>query len=225
MDKKFKLLISMITKGLLGFLLLGGLLFGCAGSLSYKRAWLFIIALLVLMLIMGMVLLLKYPDTLERRMKSREKEQAQRGSVTYIGLCFLLSFTLAGLDFHFGWTKLPFVLSAAALLIMISGYVVYSAVILQNAYASRVVEVEQGQKLISTRLYAVVRHPMYLATLLVFLPIPLILGSYITLIPMLAFPAGLVLRIKNEETVLMKGLEGYEKYMKQTKYRLLPFIW
>lgn len=225
MNKKSKLLTNMVVKGLLGFLLLGLPLFGAAGSLRYMNAWLLIAALFSLMLAMSTLLLLKYPETLERRLKAKEKESAQKGYVSLIGFLFLASFILAGLDYRFQWTRVPFGASLCALLLMCLGYGLFAATILQNAYASRVVEIQKDQTVVTTGLYAVVRHPMYLACLLVFPAMPLILGSYIALLPMLLLPIGLILRINNEEAMLRADLSGYEAYMQKTKYRLIPFIW
>lgn len=225
MKKKIQLLINMIVKGILGFSLLSLLLFGCAGTLHYTNAWVLVISLFIVMLTMGMVLLIKYPETLERRLKAKESETAQKGYIAIIGILFLASFVLAGLDYRFHWTELSFAASMVALIAMFIGYGLYCVVILQNAYASRVVEVQKDQVVISTGLYAVVRHPMYLACLLLFLSMPFVLGSYVALIPMLILPIVLVLRIKNEETILMSGLRGYSEYVQKTKYRLIPYIW
>jgi protein-S-isoprenylcysteine O-methyltransferase Ste14 len=225
MNKKAQLLIRMLVKGILGFLLLGIPLFGCAGTLHYANAWVFISSLCTLMLIMGLILLIKYPETLERRLKAKESETAQKGYVVLIGISFLASFALAGFDYRFGWSKAPFAVSAAAWIIMLIGYILYCMVVFQNSYASRVVEIQKGQIVISTGLYAVVRHPMYFSALLLFLSMPLVLGSYIALIPMLVFPVALVLRIRNEEAVLMSGLDGYSAYAQKTKYRLIPYLW
>ncbi len=225
MGKKTKLLIQMILKGLSGFIILGLLLLGSGGSLVYPRAWLLMGVLFSLMLAMGLLLLFKHPATLERRLRAKERERTQRGYVSLFGLLFLLCFILAGLDYRFGWSRTPLWLSLAALVVMVLGYALFGATILQNAYASRVVEVQAGQAVISTGLYAVVRHPMYLACLLLFPAMPLVLGSYIALLPMLLLPLGLVLRIRNEEAVLLAGLEGYREYTQKTKYRLLPYIW
>ena len=224
MNKK-QLLVNMIIKGLSGFFLLGVILFGMAGTLRYWNGWLLIVPLLLLMLAMGTLLLAKYPQTLERRLKAKENENAQKRYISLIGLLFLASFILAGLDYRFHWTSVPFAISLIALLVMCLGYILFAATILQNAYASRVVEVQECQTVIRTGLYAVVRHPMYLACLLLFPAMPLVLGSYIALIPMLFFPIGLVLRIKNEEAMLCAELKGYTAYMQKTKYRLIPFIW
>ena len=225
MDGKTRLLLNMLVKGIFGFALIGLPLFACAGTLDYVNAWMLIASLFVLIMTMGFVLLFKYPQTLEKRLKSRESERAQRSSIAVMGVLFLASFVLAGLDHRFGWTRISLTGSVIALIILFFGYGMFAAVILQNSYASRVVEIQENQVVISTGLYAAVRHPMYLACLLVFLPMPIILGSFIALIPMLVFPVALVRRIRNEESVLASGLPGYAEYMKKTKYRLIPYIW
>lgn len=225
MNKKTRLLIRMILKGGLGILLLGLPLFGCAGTLHYPNAWVFIISLCLLMLAMGLTLLVRYPEILEKRLKAKEPKTAQKGYVLLVGILFLASFALAGFDYRFGWSKMPVAASAAAWIIMLLGYVLYAVVILQNSYASRVVEIQKGQVVVSTGLYGLVRHPMYFAALLLFLAMPFVLGSYIALIPMLVFPVAMVLRIRNEEAVLMAGLEGYAAYAQKTRYRLIPYIW
>lgn len=225
MNAKFQLLVNMLFKGVLGFSLLGLLLFSSAGTVHYQRAWLFLAVLAILMLAMGLVLLVKHPETLERRLKSKEERPAQKIGVAITGTLFVSSFIVAGLDYRFGWSKMPNVVSYAGLVVMLAGYVLYSVVIFQNSYASRVVEIEKEQTLITTGLYAVVRHPMYSAALAVFLPVPLVLGSYAALFPMLAFPVSLFFRVKDEELMLMSGLKGYSDYVKKTRYRLIPFIW
>lgn len=222
---KVKLLLSMITKGLLGFLLLGALLFGTAGSFDYPYAWALIITLFTLMMLTGILLFAKYPETLERRLKAKEKETAQKWYVSVIGILYLLSFIVAGLDYRFKWLTIPGWCAVTALALMAAGYVMFVMVILQNAYASRVVEVQEGQSVISTGLYSLVRHPMYLACLLVFLPMPVALGSALAFIPMAAFPVSLVLRIRDEERILIACLPGYLEYTQKTKCRLIPFVW
>ncbi|MEA5014907.1 MAG: isoprenylcysteine carboxylmethyltransferase family protein [Candidatus Limiplasma sp.] len=225
MKEKTPLLVKMIVKGLLGFLLLGLPIFAGAGSFRVPNAWLLILSLFIPMMTMGMVLLVKYPETLEKRLKAKESQKEQKGYIAVMGLLFLASFVLAGLDHRFGWSNMPLWGSLAALAVMLLGYGLFCAVILQNAYASRVVEIQKDQVLISGGLYALVRHPMYLACLLLFLSMPLVLGSYVALLPMLIFPVTLVLRIKNEEVVLLAGLEGYAQYTRRTRYRLIPYLW
>lgn len=225
MNKRLHLLVSMMTKGLCGFLMLGLLLFGCAGSLQYINAWMLLASLFVLMSTMGTFLLIKYPETLEKRLQAKEQETAQKGYISIIGILFVVSFALSGLNYRFQWTEMPLAISAFALITVFIGYGLFGAVMLQNSYASRTVEVQKDQVVVSTGLYAVVRHPMYFACLILFLPMPLVLGSYFALLPMLAFPIGLILRIKNEEAILITGLKGYSEYMQKTKYRLIPYIW
>jgi protein-S-isoprenylcysteine O-methyltransferase Ste14 len=222
---KTKLLTEMLVKGLSGFAMMGLLLFGCAGSIRFTNAWLMILLFAALMLAMGVYLLAKKPELLEKRMNTRETQNAQKRYVVLIALIFIASFALAGFDYRYQWSKAPFAMSIVAALFMIFGYVLYVVVIIQNAYASRVVEVQKEQTVIETGLYSVVRHPMYLAMLILFLAVPFVLGSYISVVPMAILPIGLVLRIKNEELVLVEGLDGYVAYTQKTKYRLIPFIW
>lgn len=220
-----KLILSALTKFIFGLILIGVMLFLPAWTLDYPGAWLFIALLFVPMLIMGVVLAVKAPSLLEKRLNNKEKEKAQRGVVALSGLMFPLGFVLSALDFRFGWSSVPLwaVITASALFLV--GYAAYAEVMRENAYLSRTVEMQQGQTVISTGLYGVVRHPMYLATLLMFLPMPLILGSLWGLIPFLLYPVVIVIRILNEEKILTEGLEGYAEYKTKVKYRLIPFIW
>ena len=220
-----KLLLSALTKLVFGFILVGLLLFLPAWTLDYFGAWLFLGVLFLPMLIMGTVMLIKSPALLEKRLQNKEKEAAQRGVVALSGLAFIGSFVLSALDFRFGWSPVPLWLTLSAAVIFLAGYGLYAEVLRENAYLSRIIEVQEGQKVISTGLYGVVRHPMYLATLLMFLPIPLILQSFWGLIPMAIYPVVIVVRILNEEKVLESGLAGYKEYKKKVKYRLIPFIW
>ena len=220
-----KLLISGLTKLIFGFVLIGLLLFLPAGTLHYFGAWLFLGVLFVPMLIMGAVMLLKAPALLEKRLKNKEKEATQRGVVALSGLAFLGGFLISAFDFRFSWSTVPLWLTVAAAVIFLAGYGIYAEVMRENAYLSRTIEVQEGQKVIDTGLYGIVRHPMYFATLLMFLPIPLILQSFWGLIPMALYPLVIVIRILNEEKVLEEGLEGYSEYMNKVRYRLIPFIW
>ena len=209
----------------MGLLLVGALLFLPAGTLSYPGAWLFLGLLFVPMLLLGTVLLLKSPDLLRKRLNHREKESTQKGVVALSGLMFPIGFVLSALDFRFGWSHVPLWLTAVASALFLLGYAAYAEVMRENAYLSRTVEIQEGQTVISTGLYGVVRHPMYLATLLMFLPLPLILGSFWGLIPFAAYPLIIAIRIQNEEKILIEGLAGYADYKKKVKYRLIPFIW
>ena len=220
-----KLLISGLTKLILGIVLIGLLLFLPAQTFHYFGAWLFLGVLFVPMLIMGAVMLIKAPDLLEKRLQNKEKEATQRGVVAFSGLMFLGGFLLSAFDFRFGWSSVPMWLTLSASVIFLAGYGMYAEVMRENAYLSRTVEVQEGQKVISTGLYGIVRHPMYLATLLMFLPMPLILQSFWGLIPLAIYPVVIAIRILNEERVLGEALDGYTEYKKTVKYRLIPFIW
>lgn len=220
-----KLLSQALTKLVIGLLLVALLLFLPAWTLVYPGAWLFLALLFIPMLILGTVLLLKAPTLLKKRLDNKEKEKTQRGVIALSGLLFPTGFILSALDFRFGWSHVPSWLVFAASVLFLAGYAMYAEVMRENAYLSRTVEVQEGQKVISTGLYGVVRHPMYLATLLMFLPMPLILGSFWGLLPFALYPVVIVIRILNEEAVLTKGLDGYADYKKKVKYRLLPLIW
>ena len=220
-----KLLANALIKFISGFLLVAALLFLPAGTWAYPNAWLFIALLFIPMLILGVWLYLKAPELLKKRVGGREKERTQKAVVAVSGLAFVLSFVLCALDFRFGWTELPDWLVVSSAVIQLASYGLYAAVMKQNAYLSRTVEIQQGQKLVDTGLYGIVRHPMYTATVLMFLAMPLVLGSWIGFGIMLVYPAVIVSRIKNEEKVLSDGLEGYEEYKLKVRYRLLPFIW
>ena len=220
-----KLFISALTKFLLGLALLGTMLFVPAGALSYPGAWLLIALLFVPMLIMGIVLFTKAPALLEKRLSSKESEKTQRGVITLSGLMFPVGFVLSALDFRLGWSSVPHGLTVAASVLFLIGYGMYAEVMRENAYLSRTVEVQENQVVINTGLYGIVRHPMYLATLFMFLPLPLILGSFWGLIPFTLYPVVTVIRILNEEKVLSDGLEGYTAYKTKVKYRLIPFVW
>lgn len=220
-----KLFLSALTKLIFGIVLIGLLLFLPAWTFNYFGAWLLLGVLFVPMLIMGAVMLIKAPALLEKRLNNKEKEATQRGVVALSALMFLGGFVLSALDFRFGWSYVPMWLTIAAAVIFLAGYCLYAEVMRENAYLSRTIEVQEGQKVIDTGLYGIVRHPMYLATLLMFLPIPLILQSFWGLIPMALYPVVIVIRILNEEKVLTKDLRGYKEYKKKVKYRLIPFIW
>ena len=224
MTKK-KLLISALTKFLAGIVFMGLVLFLPAGTWNYFNAWLFLGLLFIPMLILGIVLFLKAPELLEKRLQSKEKESTQKGVVAVSGLMFIGSFVLAGLDFRFGWTNVPVWVVAAAAAILLASYGMYGEVMRENAYLSRTVEVQENQKVIDTGLYGVIRHPMYTATIFLFLAIPVVLGSWIAFAVMLLYPAAIIARIGNEEKVLEEGLQGYTEYKKKVKYRLVPFVW
>ena len=220
-----KLFLQALIKFLMGFLLISLLLFLPAWTLAYPNAWLFMGLLFVPMMLMGAVLLCKAPALLRKRLDHKEKESAQKGVLALSALMFPAGFILSALDFRFSWSSVPqwcVILSSVLFLI---GYAAYAEVMRENAYLSRTVKVQEGQKVIDTGLYGIVRHPMYFATLLMFLPMPLILGSFWGLIPFALYPCILVIRILNEEKVLSEALPGYTEYRKKVKYRLLPLIW
>jgi protein-S-isoprenylcysteine O-methyltransferase Ste14 len=215
----------MVTKFGVVFLLIGLLLFLSAGSVAYTNGWIFIITLAAPMSVFGALMLVKDPAALERRLQSKEPDIKQKAIITAGGLMFIVLFVLAGVDYRFEWSRMPFTVTITAVTIMLVGYGMFVAVMLQNSYASRSVDVYKDQKIITAGLYSLVRHPLYLASLFVFLSIPFILGSWLAVIPMLFYPAILVQRIKNEEILLIRELDGYSDYVKKVRYRLLPFIW
>jgi protein-S-isoprenylcysteine O-methyltransferase Ste14 len=220
-----KLLLNALSKFAIGLVLVGLLLFLPAGTLTYFGGWLFISLLFIPMLFLGAVLLIKAPDLLRKRLNHKEKEKTQQGVVALSALLFVAGFVFAGLDHRFGWTKVPIPVVIAASVALLIGYGMYAEVMRENAYLSRTVEVQDGQKVIDTGLYGVVRHPMYLATILLFLSIPLVLGSWVSLLFFALYPVVIIMRISNEEKVLTAELSGYAEYKNKVKYRLIPFIW
>ena len=220
-----KLLFQALTKYLCGVILVGLLLFLPAGTFDYPGAWLFMGLLFLPMLILGAVLLTKAPDLLAKRLSHREKENTQKGVVALSALAFLASFILCGLDHRFGWTSVPLWLTLTAAVLLLLSYAMYAEVMRENAYLSRTVEVQENQKVVSTGLYGIVRHPMYAATVVLFLAIPLVLGSWIGFAVMLVYPIVIAVRILNEEAVLTAGLDGYAEYKTKVKWRLIPFVW
>ncbi len=221
--------MKLVGKGiaflLCGLVIMGALFFLSAGTLAYWNGWLMLGILFIPMLLMGLVLLAKDRSLLEKRLQLKEKQSTQKSVVAFSGLMFLAGFVLAGLDFRFGWVPLPKTVSVIAAVIFLAGYGMYAEVLRENTYLSRTVEVQEEQKVIDTGLYGVIRHPMYTATLLMFLAMPLVLGSVIALAVFLAYPVIIIARLRNEEQVLEEGLKGYTEYKQKVKYRLLPFIW
>ena len=220
-----KLALSALIKFTFGLALVGALLFLPAGSLAFFNAWLFIGLLFVPMLILGIVLLVKSPDLLKKRLDAKEKQNAQKGVVAISALLFLAGFIVAGLDFRFGWSHMPAWAVAVASAILLISYALYCEVMRENAYLSRTIEVQNGQKVVDTGLYGIVRHPMYAVTIWLFLAIPVLLGSLYALLCFLPYIPVIVVRILNEEKLLSAELGGYEEYKKRVKYRLLPLIW
>lgn len=225
MNTKGKLLINALVKFVCGILLMGLVLFLPAGTFRYPNAWLFIALLFIPMLILGAVLFLKAPELLRKRLNSKEKENAQVGIVAASALMFVGSFVAAGLDFRFGWSAMPIWLVILAAVVQFASYGLYAEVMRENAYLSRTVEVQENQKVVDTGLYGVIRHPMYTATILLYLAMPIVLGSWIAFVIMLSYPVIIIFRIRNEEKVLEQGLAGYKDYKQKVKYRLIPFIW
>lgn len=214
-----------LAKGVGGLAVMGLLLFLPAGSWGYWQAWLFLGLLFVPMTCVATWLLVREPELLKKRLGSREQEKEQRHVVALSALMFVAGFLLAGFDQRYGWSEMPVWVVAVAAVLMLCGYGLYAEVMRENAYLSRTVEVQENQKVISTGLYGVVRHPMYAATLVLYLSMPLVLGSWVALVPFLAYPFIIARRIRNEEQVLERGLEGYTEYKQHVRYRLIPFIW
>lgn len=220
-----RLLLSALTKLIFGLLLITAMLFLPAGTLNYPCAWLFLALLFVPMTLMGAIMLIKAPDLLKKRLNGKEKQKTQKGVVALSGLIFPIGFILSALDFRFSLSSIPTWLTVLSSVLFLLGYGAYAEVMRENAYLSRTVEVQDGQKLVSTGLYGIVRHPMYLATLFMFLPLPLILGSFWGLIPFALYPVIIIIRIIDEEKLLSRELEGYTEYKTKVKYRLIPFVW
>lgn len=222
---KTTLLCRALALIIVGPLMLGALLFLPAGTLRYPNAWLYLALLFVPMFALGIVLFFKAPALLEKRLNAKEKVGTQKRVISASGVMFVAMFLLSGLDFRFGWSHLPAWLVIAAAVIQLASYAMYAEVMRENAYLSRTIEVQQGQKVIDTGLYGIVRHPMYAATLPLFLAMPLVLGSLPAFAVMLVYPVLIIARIRSEEAVLEAGLEGYTDYKRRVKYRLIPFVW
>ena len=220
-----KLLIDALTKFACGLVLVGLLLFLPAGTLGYAGGWLLIGLLFGPMLIAGFVMLFKSPDFLAKRLDVKEKQATQKGVVAFSGLMFIAGFVVAGLDHRFGWSNMPLWVTVAAAVLFLAAYLLYAEVMRENAYLSRTVKVEEGQTVVDTGLYGIVRHPMYMATIFLFLAMPIVLGSWYALIVFAFYPAIIIVRLKDEEELLTRELDGYEAYKKKVKYRILPFIW
>ena len=220
-----ELFVQSIVKFLLGVVLTAVLLFWPAGTLAFARGWLFLAVLFVPMLIAGVVLMVKTPALLRKRLQSKETAKEQDRVVKLSGLMFLLGFLAAGFNYRFGWYVLPVEISIAAAVVFLAGYLLYACVLRENEFLSRVIGVQENQQVIDTGLYAVVRHPMYSATLLLFLSMPLILGSLVSFVIFLAYPVLIAKRIIHEEAFLEENLEGYRAYKDKVKYRLIPYIW
>lgn len=220
-----KLLINALTKFICGLILVGLLIFLPAGTIHYTGGWLLVGLLFIPMLIAGFVMLFKSPVFLEKRLDAKEKQATQKGVLAFSGLMFIGGFVVAGLDFRFGWSRMPSAVVIAASILFLFAYALYAEVMRENAYLSRTIKVEAGQTVVDTGLYGIVRHPMYMATVLLFLMIPMVLGSWYALIVFAFYPAIIIVRLKDEEALLTRELAGYAAYKKKVKYRLIPFIW
>lgn len=220
-----KLLINALTKFLCGLLMVGLLIFIPAGTLAYAYGWLLMGLLFVPMLIAGFVMYFSSPAFLAKRLDAKEKQATQKGVLAFSGLMFIAGFVVAGLDFRFGWSQMPAWVIITASVLFLAAYALYAEVMRENAYLSRTIKVEEGQKVVDTGLYGIVRHPMYMATILLFLMIPLVLGSWYALIVFAFYPAIIVVRLKDEEALLTRELPGYAEYRQRVKYRIIPFVW
>lgn len=220
-----RLSIQALIKFTAGLVAIGLLLFLPAGTIHFWNAWLLIGVLFVPMFLLGIILLLKAPDLLAKRLNTNEQETEQKQVISWSLVMFVAGFIIAGLDFRFGWSRLPQWLVIVAVFFLLAAYALYAEVMRENTYLSRTVEVQEDQQVIDTGLYGVVRHPMYFATVVLFLAMPLVLGSVLSFLIFLTYPFLLVKRIKNEELVLERELQGYKQYQQKVKWRLIPFVW
>ena len=222
---KIQLIIHATVKLIFGLGIIALLLFLPAGTWHFWNAWLLIALLFIPMICMGVVMLVSSPELLSKRLNNKEKEQTQKKVVALSGVMFITGFLLCGFDYQFGWSHMPVWVVITASLLFLIGYMLYAEVLRENAYLSRTVEVQDDQQLIDTGLYSVVRHPMYTATLLMFLSMPLILGSWWALLIFFIYPILIIKRIQNEEQVLREGLKGYNDYQQRVRWRLIPYVW
>lgn len=220
-----KLLLQALTKYLAGLVMMGLVLFLPAGTWNYPNGWLFCGLLFLPMLILGALLFWKAPELLQKRLRTKETQTEQKQVIVLSFLMFVGGFVLAGLDFRFGWTRVPTWLVLAASTLLVISYGLYAEVMRENEWLSRSVEIQEGQTVVDTGLYGIVRHPMYAVTTVLFLSMPLVLGSWITFLLFLLYPALMVKRIRNEEQLLEAELPGYKDYQKKVPYRMIPFIW
>ena len=220
-----KLLINGLVKFTCGLIMVGALIFLPAGTLAYTKGWLLMGLLFVPMLIAGFVMFFKSPAFLAKRLDAREKQATQKGVLAFSGLMFIGGFVVAGLDYRFGWSNMPPVVTVVSSVLFLVAYGLYAEVMRENAYLSRTIKVEEGQTVVDTGLYGIVRHPMYMASILLFLMMPIVLGSWYSLIVFAAYPAIIIVRLKDEEDLLTRELPGYDAYKKKVKYRIVPFVW
>ena len=220
-----KLFISAISKLVIGLGTIATLLFAPAGTFAFPGAWRLLMLLFIPMIIMGVALLIWAPETLSRRLRSKEERVKQKGVVALSGILFVASFILAGLDFRFGWSSLPHWVVWTSSIVFLLSYGMYAEVMRENEWLSRSIEVMEGQKVVSTGLYGIVRHPMYTATIAMFLAMPLVMGSWWAFLVMVPYVIAIVTRIKDEEILLTKELEGYQEYKAKVRWKLMPYIW
>ena len=222
---KIKLFMQAIIKFTLGITIIGILIFAPAQTINYWNGWLLMGLLFIPMFIAGIIMIIKSPTLLEKRLNAKEKEQEQKKVILYSGLMFLSGFIIAGLNYRYNWIMIPNIVVIISSIMFILAYILYAEVLRENEYLSRTIEVQENQKVIDTGLYGIVRHPMYGATILLFLTMPLILGSIISFVIFLIYPFIISKRIKNEEEVLERELVGYTEYKNKVKYKIIPFIW
>ena len=220
-----KLLMNAVLKLISGLVLTALLLFAPAGTWHYPGGWLFCALMFLPMLVLGLVLYLKAPELLKKRLNMKETESGQKAVVAFSAVLFVVSFLAAGLDFRFGWTHVPGLLVWAAAAVQLGSYGLYAEVLRFNAYLSRTVEVQEGQTVFDTGLYGIVRHPMYTATIFLCLAIGLVLGSWISFVLMLVYPVLILFRVRGEEALLEENLPGYRDYKAKVRWRLIPFLW
>ena len=220
-----KLFIQAIIKYVFDVLIVGSLLFIPASSFQYWNGWLFMGLLFIPMFIAGIILMIKNPELLKKRLNAQERENDQKWVLLFSGLMFIAGFIVAGLNYRYKWIEMPNIVVIIYSILFIIAYILYAEVLRENTYLSRIIEVQENQKVIDTGLYGIVRHPMYAVTILLFLTMPLVLGSIISFITFLIYPFLIGKRIKNEEKVLEKDLKGYSEYKKKVKYKVIPFVW
>ena len=220
-----KLLFEAIIKFVLGIVIIGIMLFLPAGTFKFWNAWLFMLLLFIPMFFVGLVLWFKDKDLLKKRLNSKEKENEQKSIIFIALIIFICGFVIAGLDFKYNWLELPVWIVVMASITLLFSYILYIEVLRENTYLSRTIEIQENQKVVDTGLYSIVRHPMYMATTLLFLSFPIVLGSLFSFFIFLLFPFIIAKRIKNEEKVLEEGLKGYKEYKQKVNYKMIPFIW
>jgi protein-S-isoprenylcysteine O-methyltransferase Ste14 len=225
MYTKKQILGKALARFIPGLIIISAILFISAGSIKFWNAWLFIGVLFIPMLFVVIYLVIRDPELLYKRLNANEKEKTQKKVVLLTSIIFLSGFILSGLDYRFHWSAVPLLLVILSAIFVLTGYILFFMVMRQNSYASRVVEIQEKQRVIDTGLYGIVRHPMYFAAIIMFLFMPLLLGSFYSLIPMLIFPFQMSMRIKNEEEILEKGLDGYIEYKNKVRYKVIPYLW